>query len=504
MRKIFIVLLCFLLMGCTDVDNKGQYKQEKEQTVIKWMVYGSVYKESERVFEKFNRELKKKFKNTTVEFEIVDKEKYKARWDMKIATDEAFDLAWIGYDCFNFTEEVKKGSLMALDYLLTTEGITLMDNIPKELWKLQIRDGNIFAIPIEGLLHKKSLYATTKKYYLDVSEQSNQIEAINISHPYTNKACYESFEAYLSFAKTRESIGTGVSYESFSAIADKGLEGIYGNDSPFVIKIFDDKPIVYNKYKLDTYKDYFETMARWYELGYIRKDVADVINTSNQDGKHGGSILFLDEYADYIEDDERIPVEYEAAYIPLERYKYIPYDACRNAIVIPKNSENPQRAIEIINFLVSEEGEELYKLLVHGIEKEHYIKIDDNKIVRRRDNDKNLLYSLSKNTIADTFQSFELTEQQFEKVNEENQNAVPSKLIGFNLDTRMIAINLEKVSLVIDEYENALRQGASDDWQVLYDELISKMEEAGSEKIIDEMQIQIDDFMESSQQKIPK
>jgi len=503
MKKIIIVfvivLLCCQSIACFAVTGINESDDISEQIVIKWMVYGEEYQDSDLVFKEFNKQLSKYMDNTVVEFEVVSKDNYKTRWDMKMATDEAFDLAWIGNEYFNYSEEVKKGSFMALDYLLSTDGKRLLENIPHELWELQVRDGNTYAIPIEGLQYRKSMSIVTKKLYADAFEGFNQIRDTNLNNKYTDKACYMAFEPYLEYAKSIESIGTGVSYKDFANIADKGLEGIYGSESPFVIKIFDDEIRVYNKYKLDIYKDYFETMAQWYNLGYIRQDVSDVINPSSEDGKQGGSILFLDEFADYIEGDERIQTEYEATYISVEGYKYTTYDSCRNSIVIAKNSENPQKAMQLIDLLFAEEGQDLYKLLVNGIEKEHYILLKDGTIVRRRDNDGKLLYSLSKNTIGNTFQNFEVKQGQFDRMRQDNQNAITSKLFGFNLDTRMIVINLEKIDLVSAKYVDVLNQGSLENWQEVYDEFVLKMDEAGSDQVVEEIQRQIDLFIKLKQ-----
>lgn len=491
-----VVLIIMLAEGCTKNSFQTDYQESTEsgEIIIKWMVYGKKYKESDIVFNEFNRQLKRYFPDTTVEFEVVEKEYYKDKWDMKMATNETLDLAWIGNELFNYTEEVKKGSFMALNYLLSTYGEALIQNIPDKLWDLEVCDGNVFAIPIEGAIYRKSLGVVTKKYYMDQYGDKEMIRQVNFSSPYTTKECYQSLEGYLEYAKKFESIGSGVSYKSFSAIADKGLEGIYGVDSPFVIKIFDKKPKVYNKYKLDIYRDYFKTMAKWYQKGYIRADIADVVNPSSEDGKEKGSILFMDEYDEHGKETDMIHTEYDAVYIPLEDYKYISYDSCRNSIVIPKSSENPQRALEIMNLLVSNEGKDLYRLLVNGLEDEHYIVLDDHTIARRRNNDDELLYGLSQYTVGDTFQNYQLSTNEFNKIQENNEKAIVSKLSGFNLDTRMIVIELTKIDLIIEEYKDILSQGSSADWESLYKEFIQKMDEAGSDKIVAEMQRQIDEF----------
>lgn len=492
----FILLMVLMTVSCTKVDNIATDKKRAEEIVIRWMVFGEKYKKSDIVFSKFNDLLQKRFPGTTIEFEVIPKENYKEKWDMKMATNEALDLAWVGNDLFNYTEEVKKGSLMALDYLLATYGEDLKNKIPDELWERQVCDSNTYGIPIPGALYRKGYSVVADEKLVNRYGDFKKIGEINRASLYTNEECYKAFESFLANAKSRKEIGAGVSYKTFCQIADKGYEGIYGTDSPFVIKIFDEKLIVYNKYELESYRALFETMASWYKKGYIRKDVADVLDPVSEDGKKNGSIMFVDEYGINGTVIDLVPTQYDAVREDLEGYKYIPYASSRNSIVIPKSSDNPQRALEIINYLVSDEGVAAYRLLANGIEKEDYIVLENNTIARLRDNSNNLLYGLSQYTIGDVFQNYEVSPGEFKQLEIYNNDAVRSPLLGFDLDTRMIALEMVKINLIVDEYKGVLCQGISDNWEEVYQEFIGKMKEAGSDKVIEEMQRQINEFVE--------
>ena len=52
----------------------------------------------------------------------------------------------------------------------------------------------------------------------------------------------------------------------------------------------------------------------------------------------------------------------------------------------------------------------------------------------------------------------------------------------------------QRVNLVVDEYKERLCQGTEEDWERVYEEFISKIKKAGSDKVIQEMQKQIDKF----------
>jgi putative aldouronate transport system substrate-binding protein len=495
-----ILAIIVILIGCTGTENKKEKKDNSvvastdHPVVLKWMVSGERYPASDLVFKEFNKKLKEYFPNTSIEFDVVSESKYRDRWEMKMATNEAVDLAWIGSDYINFNDEVKKGSFMVLDYLLTSSGSHLVSDIPDLLWDLERHNGNIYGVPVMGIQYKKQLAVAANEYLMKRYGNIKEIGEVNRNSTYTTKKCFDIFEGFLQKVYDAGDIGTGVSYLTFAELADKGYEGIYGNDSPFVIKIFDSDLQVYNKYEQNSYHAYFSTMSDWYKKGFIRSDVDNVINPTEEDGKEGGSILYLTEYIDMGVGIRKANPEYKADYEKLQDYKYINFGSSRNSIVIPKSAENPVRAMEVLNLLLTEEGKELYQLLVNGIEGEHYIISDNGLIARRRDNYNSLLYSLPSYSIGNVFNNYESQVDEFKTIHQLNEEAIVSPLTGFELDTRMIAVELEAIDIVVKKYKYKLCQGTNDNWEVLYQEFINAMKEAGEEKVVSEMQKQINEF----------
>ncbi|MDD2958766.1 MAG: ABC transporter substrate-binding protein [Lachnospiraceae bacterium] len=470
---------------------------ETEMVTLKWMVYGEKYQESDQVFTAFNELLHQTYPNISVEFEVVSKDNYQKKWNMKMANTEVVDLAWMGSEVLDFSKEVKQGSLMALDYLLNTYGQNLKQNIPEELWKKQKRDGNTYAIPVPGVLYRKNAVLTVNQDLMERYGDFDQIIEDNQSSHYTTLKCFEGMETFLKEAKDHNALGTGVSYQTLCTIADKGYEGIYGEDCPFIIRIFDREPVVYNKYSLESYRALFETMAKWYQKGYIRQDVQYLLDPTSKDGKKSGNILFVEEYGENKSVYDSKDTEYTALRGELDGYRFISWESCRNCLVIPKTARHPGEAVQVLDLLNSEEGIELYRLLANGIEKEQYIRIseDSNVIARMMDNDRNYRYSLSPVNIGNVFQNYELAEGEFDQIREYNEEALESALIGFELDTRMFAIEMARVELVVKKYKEMLCQGVAEDWEAVYQEFLQEMKEAGSNVIIREAQKQIDSFL---------
>ena len=333
-------------------------------------------------------------------------------------------------------------------------------------------------------------------------ETKKKIAQVNQDSYYTDAMCYQVIEEYLRNLKEAKKLGSGISCDTFGSIAQKGYEGIYGLDSPFVIKIFDSDLKVYNKYELDSYKEYFKTMFNWYQKGYIRADIEEVLDPEKDNGTKTGNAIFLDEYGEYGVVLDQISAEYETIMIPLQNYKYVAYESNRNVLAIPKTTTNPNRAMDIINLLNSEEGTKLVRLLCNGFEGRHYVKREGQQIDRVEWDDGTSIYSLSPYSIGNVFYNYENSKGEFVKLEQYNTSAIISPLTGFELDTRMIVIEMEKVDLIVDEYITSLERGTSNDWEETYNEMISKINEAGAQKIIYEMQKQINLFVETKDTNI--
>lgn len=476
---------------------KEAHEEAKESgKVLKWMMYGEKYQESDAVFAAFNDALHAYFPDISVEFEVIAKESYGQKWDMKMANNETVDLAWVGSEVLSFTEEVKKGSCMALDYLLNTFGQELRAQVPEELWDRQSRDGNIYGIPVEGPLYRGNYVLTVNKSLMERYGDFEEIIRVNQESPYTTRQCFEVMEPFLEKAKANNALGRGVSYKTLCTIADKGYEGVYGQDCPFVIRIFDEIPVIYNKYELESYEACYGTMADWYQKGYIREDVAYLLDPTSEDGKKSGNILFVEEYGEKESVYDAKDTEYEPLRGELDGYRYIPYETCRNCIVIPKSAKHPNEAMKLMNLLHSEEGKPLYRLLANGVEKQQYIRVseDSNVIARMTDDDRNYRYSMPPVNIGSIFQNYELCEGGFDQIRKYNEDAVTSVLEGFELDTRMFDIEMARVELVVKQYRDRLEQGILPDWEETYREFLTQMRAAGSEKIREEIQRQINDF----------
>ena len=86
----------------------------------------------------------------------------------------------------------------------------------------------------------------------------------------------------------------------------------------------------------------------------------------------------------------------------------------------------------------------------------------------------------------------------YERVIEYNKNAKESLALGFVLETSSILTEIAALNNIRDEYVNALNAGAVDP-EVYLPMFLQAQEEAGMQKVIDEIQRQLDAFIASKQ-----
>ena len=68
--------------------------------------------------------------------------------------------------------------------------------------------------------------------------------------------------------------------------------------------------------------------------------------------------------------------------------------------------------------------------------------------------------------------------------------------MGFVARVSDISTQVEQTTAVTKEYMNTLQSGAmGDDWKSFYDEYVSKMENAGLDDVLKELQSQVDAFL---------
>lgn len=519
--KAFVLSMCLLstmgLIGCgeTAVSNESgassetgsssEESKDNEPVALKWVFLGpGEQKDSQEVWDKFNEELVNYLPNTTVEFECITSADYAEKWKFMSASQENLDIVWNGW-MIPYVSEVKKGSYMELDDLVKNYAPAILDEIPQTILDKSTVDGKLYSIPC---MQQMVSYVSTLDFPTDIYEKYKdkinleELEAFFCSHETMDQESWDKIEEYIKIIKDGGDLKKGVF--GFADHVEKGYEWI---SNPYKLKIDSEDYTPINLYRTPEYELFAEVYSDWYSKGYIRKDIltADNAGADIYEVHGSGGYLVGQGYLPSASEIKAKEASGSKAYVkvPFVDKHYIPYAAAATNTTISANCQNPERAMQLIELMNTEKGKDLYNLLVYGIEGKHYTKINENEVEPigySTQATADSPYGQFKWAIGNSFNAYEifmenksvtLKNEFIKKINEE---AEPSKLQGFTLDTDPIKTELAQVNAVIGEYKTTLNSGAAPDEKALYKEFVAKLIAAGDDKIVEEVQKQLNDW----------
>ncbi len=503
------MVLVLMTVGCGGNQGEGAGADTSVPVELRWLIAGSNELEDEQlVFDEFNKRLAEYLPNTTVKFETIPFTDYGEKWKLLAASRENYDLVWSGW-MLDYPAEVERGSYVELDGLLEQYGQDIKAELPQWLLDRNRIDGKLYSIPnyqmsgiINGIFVKK-----------DVAEKYLDIEAVEKfvakEKGYTVED-YKIFEDFLSKAKANGEMGKGVAYSFYEEmmrcqIGNPGgeIEWMKGGSKCFV-NFGDESRTVYDIcLDLPEAEKYYEITNDWYNKGYMRKDILSVQDKKEDIGKANGNILWSGQCFEGAAEQFKEQYGFEVLVFP-ERCAYIDSSVSSTNTAIAATSKNPERAMMLLNLMNSKKGKDLYNLLVYGIEGVHYNKVSDTRIEwlgeEAPGSNTGNKYGYQTWVLGNTFNAYE-TQFDIEGwndyiLNDVNANAEKSVLMGFTLDTKPIQLELSQYASIMKEYEY-LETGAAADYKKLLKERNDKLKAAGGEKIKDEIQKQINEWVKN-------
>ena len=490
----------------TESASEEAKQEEAEPVTLKWVfMTPGEQKDSKEVWDKFNEELQNYLPGTTVEFEGITSADYAEKWKLISASQENVDIVWDGW-MLNYVTEVKKGSFMELDDLVSQYAPSLLEEIPANILEKSKVDGKLYSIPcMQQMVSYVSTLQFPIKIYEKYKDQINVEELAELfgSHQHMDQELWDEIEKYIVMFKDGGDLAKGVF--GFADHVEKGYEWI---SNPYKVDIYSDDYTPVNLYRTPEYEIFVKEYSDWYQKGYIRQDILTADNVSKEIYEVRGAGGYLVGQGYYPTESEITTAEAagSTAYvkIPFDNSHYIPYAASATNMAISSNSKNPERAMQLLELLNTEKGKDLYNLMVYGIEGKNYTKINDNEIEPIGYSSQPTAdspYGQFNWAIGNIFNGYELYMEdkpltmQNAFIKQVNEEASASKMKGFTLDTDPIKTELAQVNAVIGEYKTTLASGAAPDAEALYKDFIDKLVKAGDDKIVEEIQHQIDEWL---------
>ncbi len=490
LRKIAFLLSVFLIitfcLGSNITVKANTEIDISEPVKLKWIVIGNGDQEDiDIVQEEINSYLEDKI-NATLELKTYmwgdDFEQHIATF---MAAGEPFDISYTAYWAANYRKYSLKSYYKDITDMLDIYAPKTKELLGENILKGAKVNGKIYALPVYrtsiidnyGILLNEDL---VEKYKVDVTKIKK----------------LQDLEPILKTIKSKEKKIIG--FYPFNDYGDQNVLNLLNYDRLLDIPgavLRDGKSTkVVSEYETSEAKDMFSLMNKWYKAGYIPK-ISEPDN--NYYKKNIGNIFAMySRISAFTCDEVWISTGYDFTPIQLGKAALTTSSVTGSMQAISANSKNPERALMLLELVNTDET--LSNLINHGIEGYHYEKIGANNINILDEGQEyynpGTSWMIGNESIA--YLSSVFDSDIWSKQNEYITKAVPSPLLGFEVNSDALTKQLVNIRVVERKYLNSLASGKADPTKTL-SKMNSEMNKAGLKKVLAEMQKQVDKFVKS-------
>ncbi len=426
--------------------------------------------------------------NATLKMNIVDWSAYTDKMNMVIASQEPYDVCFTSSWTNPPMQRILNGAFAQIDGLLQYAP-RLMEVVPAYLWDVAKYRGKIYTVPNYQYNVITNAYFIQKKYIdkygIDINSVPKEagIDTLAALEPLFEKikngdpGIYPLRQAGYGFGNDPENPDGGGFVGMDTMLV--GINSITGKAYNVLTTAWD-KASRAKKHEL-------------YLKGYIRKDIASVTDdtadmNNNKYAAQAGAY--------FPGQEDTVSSKYKTEYIAVPYAKGILGSVAGNdtMLAVSRTSEHPDKAIMFIQELWT--NSDLKNTIIFGIEGTHYNKIADNQIEYTKDS--KYQQNGAKWEMGTVFNSY-LTKEEKPGINEKllemEKNAQVSKLRGFVFDPTTVKTEMAQLTAVEKEIAS-LSSGALAP-ESFMPKMLDKVEKAGMQKVLDEVQKQYDEWLKS-------
>ncbi len=455
----------------------------EDVTLLQYIV-GSEQPDMQTVVDAMNVILNEKI-STTLDLKLIDWGSYDQKMKVIIAAAEPYDICFTAPWINNYYDNVNKGAFLPLDDLMAQYAPNATAAIPSGFWDATRVGGKIYGFLNYQIFARTDAVAIRNDIAKEAGFDAASVKKLTDLEPLMKYVAENRKD--LMTMNISGGGGFQVWYErTFNT------ETIISQDVPGAININDKDAKAFNQFASPDYKEMFQLVRDWYLKGYFPKDIATLTDTTanRRAGKYA--------------------IETEGTYKPgglaelaammnltagdfTEVLTSKTYASTSGIIAtmfgISKNSKNPERAMMYLEQINT--NKDLYNTMCFGVKDVHYTQdaegyvsvVDGSGWSPITDweygNQFNALYRLGNE------------KGNWEKTVELNANAMLSPIIGFSFDPGPVKTEIAQCQAVSKEYMPILGTGSAD-IDTKLPEFLEKLQKAGSDKIVAEIQTQLD------------
>lgn len=468
--------------GAAQTGETGELNTDEEVELVMYVISDRPAGQ-DVVDEKINEILKEKL-NCTLKINWLGWAEYGNKYPLLFSSGEEFDLAYCA-TWVNFTSLAQKGAFKNLDELWPTYAPDNFGAATEAAKQQATVSGHYYCVPTQ--LATYTAYGPI--YRGDLTEGSDWDGVMET---------FEDIEEYCDIVKATHpeidpidqySMGPEWSYvymlnQGFTTV-DKSLRYMWFDPT-------EENPQVFTIDCYEGISDFLEMMGRWNEKGFFSKSaLSDTDSQKTQNGKAALKLHNIDNYRT----QAILNPDWNFHYTNLVKdVSHLPYT--QDCMVISNTSKHPERAMAFWNLLTTDQ--ELYDAVMYGVEGVTYT-LNDNGEFEITDTD---LYiegamwaartnGLTRNQVG-TPEDYDPQKEEYEKKIVEGQGA--ERFASFVFDTSPVETEIAACSNVTTQYWFPLELAYTDRVTGL-EEYVEKMKVAGMDKIVEEAQRQLDEYV---------
>lgn len=498
------VMTASLAVGCgSGSGGSSDGGDSDDVTTLTWyMSINPVAADTDMVIEELNKYTREKI-GVEIDYNVIANPDYKEKMPNLINAGEYFDICFTANWTTDYLQFVGKDAFLDITELLPEYAKGTYDFIPQEVWDTVKVDGKIYGVPSYkemgwqgGIVYNSDL---AEEYGIDMS----QVKTID---DYTEVLAAVSEK---SKAAGQDVIGVSGLVNAWPMAAP--YESLTGNSTlPAAAAVpeynnFADMQgeDVFNQYASEEYMNYCKTVYEWNQAGYLGGDPVNYdTDTANRDNDFNTGKLFsyfiknAPGNVEMMSETSGHGVGFVSLMDPLFETSSV---LSGGILAISSASENPEKALEFINLLNTDEY--VGTLIRHGIEGTHYTEVGENQVDKTMggtltDNGYDYTYGWQFGTPFNQKWDISYPENIEELFQEYNDSAVISQNNGFSFDITPVETQVAALTNVIAEYGPSLETGTVDPEEYI-PIFLDELEANGAQELIDEVATQLEEYRAS-------
>lgn len=421
--------------------------------------------------------------NADVKLNIISYGSYAQQVNLMMSGDAQVDLM---LSTGSLTSNLAgQGALMPLDDMLANQGADIVSIMGEDVLASCKYGGVTYAVPTNRDLARSMCY-----YYRD---DINQELGLGLE----NAKTLDDIEKCFEIMHEKDPEMSGIAGNNTASLLQYWSWDAISNNYGVLMDLGSELKVV-NLYETDEYKELVERMHKWYESGYIYKEIATSTVSSPDLFATGKMLGYFANGNPTMDNSQSQMLGGPIKHIELVE-PYMSSTTVQTACwTIPHNSKNPEKAMELLNLMYTDA--DLVNLLCYGIEGENYVIKDEEQGIigypegqnaQTRTYDNTLGWTWGNMLIGYTWEGDDPDVHQ--QMTDFNNSAKRSKALGFTFDPTNVQNQITACSNVATKYTIGIESGSLDPAEAL-PKFQEELKSAGIDQIIAEKQRQLDEW----------